>query len=139
MSNLATTLQNPSLKLYSLSNAHISMSQAPVAVQAMNQPGKRSLLRGLLLQANLMQNNLLPLENEILSMGATHVVHELISTLADANATQVELQLASMCLIRLGDEARDAVFRFAMNPRSERDIWVADFLAHQMGLKRVAA
>jgi hypothetical protein len=116
-----------------------SLAFSPVAVQAMNQPGTRSLLKGLVLQANVMQNELPALEDEILAMGAPHIVHELISVLRDAEATPVELQLATMCLIRLGNEARDAVFRFAMNPTTERDIWLADFLSHQLGLKRIAA
>jgi hypothetical protein len=123
---------------YDATSVRRAVVQAPVSVQALNQPGTRGLLKGLVLQANVMQHELVTLENEILAMGATHIVHELIAVLRDAEATSVELQLATMCLIRLGDEARDAVFRYAMNPRTERDIWLADFLAHQLGLKRIA-
>jgi hypothetical protein len=138
MLHLASPFQTTSPRMRATSGSSRSVVRTPVSVQAFNQPGTRSLLKGLVLQANVMQNELPTLENEILAMGATHIVHELIAVLRDADATPVELQLATMCLIRLGDDARDAVFRYAMNPKTERDIWLADFLAHQLGLKRVA-
>jgi hypothetical protein len=139
MTHALATIQLQPIGIRSASIALRAVSSSPVSVQALNQPSTRSLLKGLVLQANVMQDELPTLENEILAMGATHIVHELVSIIRDVDATPVELQLACMCLIRLGDEARDAVFRFAMNPKTERDIWIADFLAHQLGLKRVAA
>jgi hypothetical protein len=43
-----------------------------------------------------------------------------------------------MTLIRMGNAVREDILRFAMNATGERAVWIADFMVHQLGLKKAS-
>ncbi len=99
---------------------------------------RRALIKGIFMQANQAEVNLVLLENTLLQMENPPVTEYLLEVLRQEASTQAELQLAVMTLIRLGNVAREGVLRFILEAKGERQAWVADFLAHQFGFKRAS-
>jgi hypothetical protein len=95
-------------------------------------------VKGLFLLANHSSANFHVLEDALLAMGHAHVAGFLIDVLQSEGSSQADIQLASMTLIRMGNTVREDVLRFAMNPQSERAVWIADFMVHQLGLKKAS-
>ncbi|XVJ50610.1 MAG: hypothetical protein HEQ32_00340 [Vampirovibrio sp.] len=77
-------------------------------------------------------------ENQLLALNPSEVAPYLLQVLGDAQRTQAEIQVATMTLLRMGNRVREDVLRFAMHAQAPRAIWIADFLVHQLGLKKVS-
>jgi len=95
-------------------------------------------LKALFRDANQGDSKMLVLENAVLAMNIPHGIRHLVSVLQDEQASDAELQLATMCLIRHGEAAKEQIQRFALTPTTDRQIWIADFLMHQLGLDQPA-
>lgn len=96
-------------------------------------------LKGIFLQVNNTGANLQALESQILSTNPDRSVRYMVSVLQNETATSKEIELASMTLLRLGNASREAVLRFVLDAKTERQRWIADFLAYQMGFKTAEA
>ena len=94
-------------------------------------------IKGLFVLANQPKANLPDLENTLLAMGHAPIAGFLIDILQSPSSSPADVQLASMTLIRMGNTVREDVLRFAMHPKSERAVWIAEFMVHQLGLKKV--
>ncbi len=105
---------------------------------AFPQKERSARVKGLFLLANHPTARFYELEDALLEMGHTHVVSFLIEVLQSENSSQADMQLASMTLIRMGNAVREDVLRFAMNVQGERSVWIADFMVHQLGLKKAS-
>jgi hypothetical protein len=95
-------------------------------------------IKGLFVLANQPKANLPDLENALLAMGHAPIAGFLIDVLQSPSSSQADVQLASMTLIRMGNAVREDVLRFAMHPQSERAVWIAEFMVHQLGLKKAS-
>ncbi len=95
-------------------------------------------VKDLFLMANNASANFPSLEDALLLMGHAHVAGFLIDVLQLESSSQADIQLASMTLIRMGNAVREDILRFAMNATGERATWIADFMVHQLGLKKAS-
>ncbi|MFN7310847.1 MAG: hypothetical protein ACK5T0_05705 [Vampirovibrionales bacterium] len=95
-------------------------------------------VKGLFLVANNSSAKFNVLEDALLAMGHAHVAGFLIDVLQSESSSQADVQLASMTLIRMGNAVREDILRFAMNATGERAVWIADFMVHQLGLKKAS-
>ena len=95
-------------------------------------------VKGLFLLANNSSSDLSILEDALLAMDHAHVANFLIDVLKSDASSQVDIQLASMTLIRMGNVVREEILRFAMNATHDREIWIADFMVHQLGLRKIS-
>jgi hypothetical protein len=100
--------------------------------------GQISELQALFLEANRVDANMAQLENNLLAMDIPHGLRYFVGVLQDSNSSDRACQLATMCLIRHGEAAKNQVERFSLSATTERQLWMADFLTHQLGLKRPA-
>jgi hypothetical protein len=116
-------------------------SQQHVALPSPDiKPMLRSRLNALFTQAITPDANPTHLENALLALALEHpdfdVAQYCIEALKNEAVPPAVAQLACMGLIRQGEKAKKAVLQFATTADTERDVWVAHFLMHQLGLNR---
>jgi hypothetical protein len=102
---------------------------------------QRTLVLALLqnLHTQSSHEELSMVEETLVSLKSRSTVATLMDVLANTETHKVVLNVACMALIRMADtHVIEAVRTFNLHATTERQRWIGDFLAHQLGIKNCA-